>query len=216
MQNPQIILSAGVAFLIGYLFGAFPTAYLVGRLNGVNIFELGSGNMGATNVTRALGAHWGLLVFVIDGLKGIGAVLAARLIMPELPDAASVISAVAAVIGHNWSLVVKLITGKLRGGKGAATAGGTWVVIFAPWAHLVLVPLSVCIVVVVATRYMSLAVLVTAAVGASLVLISRGTFQIPQDYLLYALVITALIYYRHRENIQRLLQGRERRLGERA
>jgi glycerol-3-phosphate acyltransferase PlsY len=201
--------------MISYVIGSFPTAYLIGRLKGINIFEIGSGNMGATNVTRSLGFRWGALVFLIDAGKGVLAVLVARL-MPGDPTNASVIAAIAVVIGHNWSLLVKLITGKVRGGKGAATASGTWLVMFAAWWYLIAIPLSVCFAVIYATRYVSLAVLVTISVGTltALILIGQGVSGIPQVYVIYLVLLTALIYFRHRENIQRLIEGRERRLGD--
>ncbi len=202
-------------FMIAYVIGSFPTAYLVGRLKGINIFEIGSGNMGATNIVRSLGFRWGALVYLIDAGKGILAVIIARL-MPGNPTNASVIAAIAVVIGHNWSLLVTLITGKLRGGKGAATASGTWLVMFASWWYLIAIPLSVCLAVIYATRYVSLAVLATISVGTltALILISQGATGIPQVYVIYLVLLTALIYFRHRENIQRLIEGRERRLGD--
>lgn len=213
MEN---ILLPLATFLMCYVIGSFPTAYIIGRVNGINIFEIGSGNMGATNVVRALGPRWGLLVFLIDVAKGVVAVLVARM-MPGDPINASVIGAIAVVVGHNWSLLVKLITGQIRGGKGAATASGTWLVMFSPWWYLIVLPLSVMVAVVLATRYVSLGVLVTTAVAAigALVLIGQGA-NVPDVYAIYVALLVLLIYYRHRENIQRLIEGRERRIGERA
>lgn len=202
-----------IACVLGYLLGAFPSAYLIGRLNGINIFAVGSGNMGATNVLRALGTRWAIIVFLMDALKGGIAVVIARALPGDL-TLNSILGAVAAVIGHNWSLFVSLLTGKLRGGKGAATAGGTWVALFAPWAHLILVPLLVMFAVVWRTRYVSLGVLVTVAVGALIAFAMVGTATLPAVYLVYVALIMALIYYRHRENIQRLREGRERRIGD--
>ena len=121
-----------LVIVLSYAIGAFPSAYLIGRLNGINIFELGSGNMGATNVLRTLGWRWALTVFVLDVGKGILAVnLSARLADPAMLSATSagVISAVAVVVGHNWSLFASLLTGTIRGGKGAATAAGTWLIL---------------------------------------------------------------------------------------
>lgn len=205
------VLQGVLVFLLAYSIGSFPTAYVVGRLNGVNIFHVGSGNMGATNVLRALGLRWGAAVLVIDAAKGILAVLVSRL-LPGDATTNSVIGAIAAVVGHNWSLIATLITGKVRGGKGAATAGGTWLVLFAPWWYLIIVPLSVLIAVVLATRYVSLGVLTTVLVAALGVLLSLNA--VPQTYLIYVGLIVIMIYYRHRENIQRLIEGRERRLGD--
>ena len=131
MQSPFVV------FVLSYLIGSFPTAYVVGRLNGINIFKVGSGNMGANNATRALGIKWGFIVWAGDVCKGIFAVAISRLIMTNDYLSGSVIGSIAVVIGHNWSLLAALITGKIRGGKGAATAGGTW---------LMLVPANVFVV----------------------------------------------------------------------
>ncbi len=201
-------------FLSCYVLGSFPTAYIVGRLNGINIFKMGSGNMGANNVVRSLGAAWGFIVWALDVCKGILAVALARLIMPWDMLAASVLGAIAVVIGHNWSFLAMLITGKLRGGKGAATAGGTW---------LMLVPLPIfgltvalwCLL-VVSTRYVSLAVLVAFGVGTVWILTLVGARLVDPVYSIYVLGVSGMIYLRHSENIRALLTGCERRLGERA
>src|SRR5688572_1881438 len=120
MIEPAEILKVLLIIGTSYLLGSIPTAYLVGKLNRVNIFEVGSGNMGGTNVARALGCGWGIAVLLLDSLKGIVAILLARQIMPDNTAAATVIAALAVVIGHNWSFFVVFITGALRGGKGAA------------------------------------------------------------------------------------------------
>ncbi len=207
-----------LTFLVCYVIGSFPTAYLVGRLNHINIFEVGSGNMGANNVTRALGMVWGGLVWVVDSGKGIVAVLVARLMMPQDVISASVIGAIAVVIGHNWSLIASLVTGTIRGGKGAATAGGTWVIMMAPWWYIIVITLTLWGLLVLITRYVSLAVLVTMAVGAAwvLILIAAGQSDVPPIYAIYIVIVPVMIYIRHWKNIQNLLAGRERRLGERA
>jgi len=199
--------------LSAYLIGSLPTAYLVGRLNGINIFELGSGNMGATNVLRALGWFWGLTVMAIDIGKGIFAVWLAQQLAQAIPTTtASVIAGLTAVVGHSWSFMATLITGTLRGGKGAATAGGTWLMLMP--AIAIAIPLTLLALIIVTTRYMSLAVIVSTSVGAviitSLVLLGR----LEPIYLLYTMA-SLVIVVRHRENIKRLLAGKERKLGER-
>jgi len=206
-----------VTFLVCYVIGSFPTAYLVGRINHINIFEQGSGNMGANNVTRTLGKKWGALVWAVDSGKGILAVLIARLIMPDNIFLASVIGAIAVVTGHNWSLIVALVTGTLRGGKGAATAGGTWIIMMAPWWYIIVVTLTLWGLIVLITRYVSLAVLVSVAIGTIwvLLIVAEGG-SIPPIYIVYAVLVCAMIYIRHWKNIVSLLTGRERRLGDRA
>ncbi len=216
MDTLQIVLNAALAGLVSYALGGFPSAYVIGKLNGIDIFKIGSGNMGATNVLRALGFKWALLVWLMDTGKGVLAVLLARSLLAGDPTLNSVIAGIGAVVGHSWSLPVRLITGQLRGGKGAATAGGTWLIIFFPWAHLIFVPLSVMFAVIIATRYVSLAVLATAATGLliALHLVTHNAANASPLYLVYALSVVGLVYYRHRENIQRLREGRERRIGD--
>ncbi len=203
-----------LVIVLSYAIGAFPSAYLIGRLNGINIFELGSGNMGATNVLRTLGWRWALTVFVLDVGKGILAVnLSARLVDPAMLSATSagVISAVAVVVGHNWSLFASLLTGTIRGGKGAATAAGTWLILLP--LQVLLIPLIVAVFAVAKTRYMSLGVLLgvlTAGVVVGILLLLN---QLETIYLGYYLV-GFVILVRFRDNIKRLLDGNERRIGE--
>ncbi len=208
---------------VSYLIGSFPTAYLVGRLNNVNIFEIGSGNMGTANATRALGMKWGGVVWGVDIVKGIVAVLLARgLLYPHL-GWANVLGALFVIVGHNWSIFATLITGRVRGGKGAATWWGTFILLVpAPIVALVALLFAG---IIALTRYISLGVLTSVAVGAAAIVLlimgnsgglALGQGELPEIYLLYALVAGAIIFIRHKANIERLIAGTERRLGERA
>lgn len=165
--------------------------------------------MGANNVARSLGFKWGFVVWFLDGMKGVVAVAIARQVMWWDGLTASIVAALSVIIGHNWSLLASLINKQIRGGKGVSTAGGTW---------LMLVPFDVfCItaalwvILILGTRYVSLAVLIVFLVGTLWVmrLVYLGFLLPPVTY--YAVTVTGLIYYRHRENIRALLQGRERR-----
>lgn len=208
------------ALMVTYLIGAFPTAYLAGRLHGINIFDIGSGNMGTTNAIRALGPAWGILVWTVDIAKGVLAVWVAMQMLPN--GWAQVCGALAAIAGHNWSIFAALLTGRLRGGKGAATWMGTFLMM-APAPVVVLIGV-LFILVVVLTRYVSLGVLISVAMGAvslavlafSRIEINLGLVETSDLYVLYGVFATIMIFYRHRDNIQRLLSGTERRLGERA
>ncbi|HML24570.1 MAG TPA: glycerol-3-phosphate 1-O-acyltransferase PlsY [Aggregatilinea sp.] len=198
--------------VVGYLIGSFPTAYIVGKVKGVDIFKVGSGNMGATNVARACGIQYGALVWLWDGLKGVLAVLLARAVMPDNTAAASVLAAVAVVAGHNWSFLATIITGSIKGGKGAATASGTFLLL-AP-TFLVVIVLAVAAAVVLLTRYVSLAVLTSVAAAAVAILVLIGLNVLEPVYSLY-LFVAWMIFIRHRSNIYNLLAGKERRLGDR-
>lgn len=202
--------------ILSYVIGAIPVAFIIARLNSVNIFEVGSGNMGTTNVIRAVGPRMGVLVLALDMVKGVGAIWLARVILSEHPDVATVIAAIFSIVGHNWSIFARMVTGRLRGGKGAATALGTFLLI-APW-YLTLVIVVVGVSFLWKTRYMSLAVLMMLAIAApSLVVMSLvPAWPLNPVHLIYTFTLTSLILYRFRENIQRLMAGNERRVGERA
>jgi len=197
----------------GYVIGAFPTGYLVGRHLGVNIFEIGSGNMGATNIIRASGGiGWGIFVWALDSLKGIIAILVAGQIMPEHTVTATVIGAISAIVGHNWSLFIALITGRVRGGKGAATAFSTLFMIVP--LYIIAAMLVIGGLIVAATRYVSLAVLLMFGMATLWVIVLTTQQLVPWEYAVYLMVIAAMIMFRFRDNIQRLIAGTERRLGE--
>ena len=112
-----------------YLIGSFPTAYFVGKARDINIFEVGSGNMGGTNVARAVGKGWAIFTGIVDVVKGIFAVWLARdVILPEQIGVATSVAATCVVVGHNWSLFATVLTASIkegrlklivRGGKGA-------------------------------------------------------------------------------------------------
>ena len=215
----QVIL----IILSSYLIGSFPTAFFVGKVKNVNIFEVGSGNMGGTNVARAVGKGWAIFTGVVDVLKGIFAVWLARdLLLPEQIGVATSVSATCVVVGHNWSLFATVLTasikeGKLklfvRGGKGAATAFGAMLMI---QPFQILVAAAIALAVIARTRYVSLGVLIGFAVANLWLILLVGTeFQKP-ILLLYAVALSVMLLLRHRGNVQRLVAGTERRLGEQA
>ena len=188
-----------IAAVVGYLLGSLPFGYLVARTHGVDIFKVGSGNPGATNVKRTLGAKAGNTVLVLDLLKGSAAT--AWPLLPFLnaldPRLMGVIGVIAAVLGHSFSLFTKF-----RGGKGVATAAG---------GLLVLIPLAGAIaaatwvVVFYAFRYVSLASILAAVavIAASWVLPYHVAISI------VATLVGLFVIVRHRENIARLLAGTE-------
>jgi glycerol-3-phosphate acyltransferase PlsY len=204
-------MTVGLAALAGgiaaYLLGAFPTAYVVGRLNGVDIRRVGSGNVGATNVFRAVGKTWGIVTFVLDALKGfIPAFVFPRLLPLLLPELAptqvwSIGFAGCAVVGHNWPVFLSF-----KGGKGVATSAGALLGI-APLA--VGLGLVTWIAVFALTRYVSVASIATAIVvpAPTWFLCTRAGLTLPIAFTL----LGALIIWRHRGNIRRLLAGSEHR-----
>lgn len=222
MFNADNALQVIACIAFSYLIGSFPTAYFVGKARNVNIFEVGSGNMGGTNVARAVGKGWAIFTGLVDISKGVFAVWLARdIILPEQIGVATSISATSVVVGHNWSLFATILTasikeGKLRlivrGGKGAATAFGAMMMI-QPFQSLVAAAIGIAI--ISRTRYVSLGVLIGFAVANVWLILLVGTeFQKP-ILLVYAVALSAMLLLRHWGNVQRLLAGTERRLGER-
>jgi glycerol-3-phosphate acyltransferase PlsY len=214
-MSTETLFQALLVVVASYLIGSIPTGYLVGKARGVNIFEVGSGNMGATNVARIGGLGWGIAVWIIDSSKGIVAILlATQIIMPQNTILATVLAGICAIIGHNWSLFIGLLTGTIRGGKGAATAFGTLLVIMP--IYVVAVMLIVGGFIIARTRYVSLAVLSMFSLAGISMIILMGSqiISIPWLYTVATLVIVGLVFYRFRDNIRRLQTGTERRLGD--
>ncbi|MEQ8675989.1 MAG: glycerol-3-phosphate 1-O-acyltransferase PlsY [Aggregatilineales bacterium] len=200
--------------VVSYLLGSIPTAYFIAKLKGVNIFEVGSGNMGATNVSRSLGTEWGVAVMALDMFKGVVAIAISRLLMPESTAAATTISAISTIIGHNWSLFASVFTGTIKGGKGASTAFGTLLMI-AP-VQVIVAMAVLGLVIVARTRYVSLGVLIafTLAIIWLNILVLQKFLTV--EVFHYSMVLGLLLLMRFRENIQRLLTGTERRFGDKA
>ncbi|MCY3574163.1 MAG: glycerol-3-phosphate acyltransferase [Chloroflexi bacterium] len=221
MFNSENAAQILLIIVSSYLIGSFPTAYLLGKLKRINIFEVGSGNMGGTNVARSMGVGWALLTIVADVGKGALAVWLARdMILPEQIGVATSVAATCVVVGHNWSLFATVLTasfreGKLRlivrGGKGAATAFGAMLMI---QPFQILVAAAIGIAVIARTRYVSLGVLIGFAVANLWLIVLVGTEWQKPILLLYVVALSGMILLRHWGNLQRLLAGTERRLGE--
>ena len=198
-------LSLAVAVLVGYLIGAFPSGVVIGRLVGRDPRESGSGRTGTTNSLRSLGMRWAAVVAVLDVTKGAVAVLAANAIGPE--PWAGALAAVAAVIGHVWSVFIGF-----RGGRGVATGGGA-LLMLSPIAALAAAAELVAI--VAATRLVSLGS-ISASITAVLVTgVLYGIGWVGIEALVASALIGLVIVIAHADNIGRLLAGTERRLGER-
>ena len=192
-----------LALVAAYLIGAIPVGFIVARLFGeTDIRRAGSGNIGATNVLRTLGALAAVVTLLGDIAKGYLAVSVARALGPAPWGGAA--GAVLAVVGHCWPVFLGF-----RGGKGVATSFGAFLAL-APLATL---PAALVWIVVTASfRYVSL-----ASIMACLCL-PLGTLLLPYPWAAVGatLCTAAIIIWRHAENIRRLLHGTERRLGERA
>src|SRR5712671_1377220 len=190
-----------VGVLISYLAGSIPSAYIAGKLRGVDLRKHGSGNLGATNVARVLGTRIGVTVFVADLLKGFLPVyLLPRYTETLRPELWALVFGIAAIVGHVKPI---FLLGK-GGGKGVATASGVFLALaFVP----MLIAEAVWIVVFYFTRYVSLASLVAAALlPIAILLLSRD----PRSPVFISSVVIALfVFWTHRANIGRLRRGEE-------
>lgn len=194
-------MSPIVGVLIAYLAGSIPSAYIAGKLRGVDLRKHGSGNLGATNVVRVLGPRIGGAVFIADLLKGFVPVYFLPMYTETLrPELWALVYGAAAILGHVKPI---FLLGK-GGGKGVATASGVFLALaFIP----MLIAEAVWIAVFYFTRYVSLASLMGAAVlPIAILVLSRE----PQSPIFIASVIIALfVYWTHRANIGRLRRGEE-------
>jgi acyl phosphate:glycerol-3-phosphate acyltransferase len=198
-----------VTVVVAYLLGSIPTGFLVAKARGVDIRTVGSGNIGATNVFRILGKVAGLFVLLADAAKGWLAVyIMARVVgswfYPEAGPAAEewfrLCAGVAAILGHNYTCWLHF-----KGGKGIATSAGVLVALV-PVPLLMI--LAVWIIVFALSRYVSLA---SIAAAASLPF-AAWIFGESRTIILVTVALTALAIYKHRANIQRLLNGTENRI----
>jgi glycerol-3-phosphate acyltransferase PlsY len=192
-----------VGVIISYLAGSIPSAYIAGKLRGVDLRKHGSGNLGATNVVRVLGAKTGAVVFIADFLKGFLPVYFLPIYTETLrPGLWALVFGAAAIMGHVKPI---FLLGK-GGGKGVATASGVFTALaFVP----MLVAQVVWITVFYFTRYVSLASLLGAAVLPIAIL---GWYRDPRSPVFIASVIIALfVFWTHRANIGRLRRGEEHR-----
>lgn len=186
-----------IILLLSYLLGSVPTGVLLSKACGVDIRATGSGNIGATNVYRTLGRRVGIMTLIGDCLKGLAPVLAAKALGLELEWVAAV--GVAAFLGHVYTVFLGF-----KGGKGVATALGVFLGA-APLA--VLVAVVVFALVLWKWRYVSLASISAAAAMPLIVFFTIKSLPV----VAMALFIAALVIYKHKENIQRLLAGTESR-----
>lgn len=189
-----IVIPSLVLLPVAYLLGTFPSAVLVARARGIDITTAGSGNPGASNVSRLLGRKLGIFVFVLDGLKGALSVLAGFL---AFEYAGALMLASAAVVGHVFP-----ITRRFKGGKGVATAGGAMLALY-PLVSLAL--LVVWLGVVKLSKKASLASLaIVVGLPIGLVIVGR-----PATEIVTTIVLGAFVIWRHWPNLQRLVRGEE-------
>lgn len=184
-----------------YLLGAVPFGLLVTRLlSGVDVRSVGSGNIGATNVLRAAGKKAAVLTLIADCLKGAVPVLLARVL--QAGEVLPVMTGMAAVLGHNFPVYLRF-----KGGKGVATSYGA-ILALTPWTGAAC--LALWLAAALLWRYSSLSALISFGAYPFLVF---AFFPGSRPLGVFAMFLAAMIYVRHRENIRRLLEGSETKIG---
>ena len=189
------------ALLIGYFLGSINFAVLVAKYKGLDLFSLGSGNPGATNVKRTMGAFWGNTVFLLDFSKGYLAVFLTQSILGLEGfnyDLLGILGLLGAILGHSFSIFLKF-----RGGKGVATTMGGLLAL-TPW--VLVLGLVVWLMVFFSTRVVAIASIVFAI---SLPISFYFLHDLPDVRWIFCIVLAILIVVRHYSNIQRLLSGKE-------
>ena len=194
--------------IIAYLIGSINSSILISKaVMGKDIRESGSGNAGATNMLRTMGKKYAIITLVIDILKGVVALLLAKLAMSfGAYDVSMYIAGVAVVVGHNFPVFFGF-----KGGKGVATSLG--VILLLDW-KIGLITFAIAIVIMAISKYVSLGSIMAAVVFMILqiaVMIINDSFDVTR--LVCVLILGGLLIIRHRANIVRLLNGTENKLG---
>ena len=210
IETPASLMGLVVVALVGYLVGSISSGYIVGRIyRNVDLRNVGSGSTGATNTFRTLGTGAGLLVAVLDILKGSLAVVFAQLVFPAGPGRplAEAIAAVAAVTGHCWPATLRG-----RGGRGVATGFGALLFVATPaWASAV----AFFAIALALTRMVSVGSLasVIGALLGYLLFSATGWLTFNWWTLAFILVAGAVVFIRHKPNSERIARGVEPRVG---
>lgn len=193
-----------LSWVLSYLLGSISFSYLLTRIiKGVDIRDYGSGNAGATNASRVLGKKLGILVLILDGLKGAAAVGIGYLISGGSPFLIAT-SGLAAIIGHNWPIFLRF-----RGGKGIATTFGvTLSFVFVPALLSGLLAISIILI----SRQVSLGSLISTTVLPLIIWVYSYFQKVPIEYFWVTLVMALFAIFQHRGNIQRLIKGTERKI----
>lgn len=207
----------GIAVISAYLLGSIPFGFIIAKAHGKDLRSIGSGNIGATNVSRALGRRWAYFCFLLDVLKGLIPMLAVgRFVgMPNpTPGLLSLwlVVGCAAILGHIFPIYLKF-----KGGKGAATSLGVAVGLWPYYTICATIAFAIWATVALIWRYVSLAS-IAASIAFPLVLILVIVLKPGWDFIsLWPLLIAAtaiplMVIIRHRENIKRLLAGTESKI----
>jgi len=218
-----MILWAVLLSTVGaYLIGSIPFGMIIARAHGINLRSIGSGNIGATNVARALGRKWAYICFGLDVLKGLVPTVLAMHVIRSVSTESGVGPAVilclwllascATIVGHVFPISLRF-----KGGKGVSTSFGVALGIWPYYTLCAVVALAVWVTIALIWRYVSLASMVAsasflAAFVLSVVFVPEWSFGTLWPLLAVAIVIPTAVFIRHRENIGRLMNGTESKI----
>jgi glycerol-3-phosphate acyltransferase PlsY len=198
-----------VVLTVSYLLGSIPFGYLIGRIAGIDIRNVGSCNIGATNVVRVLGKRYGYAVFLLDFFKGFGAVKLSVLLAMRSPpgwnspELFGIVAAISSIVGHAYPPWLKF-----KGGKGVATSAGA---LFALTAVGGLIGLGIWIVIFWLTRYVSVASITAALLLPVVILVIGWRNESAKAIFYFSVCAAAVVIWRHRSNLSRLMHGTEPR-----
>jgi len=218
----MMYVASAIAIVAAYLLGAVPFGLLIARARGTDLRSIGSGNIGATNVARALGRKWGYVCFGLDVLKGLVPMVAARVVLTACRNGAQPVGpaflaiwlgvGIAAILGHVFPVYLKF-----KGGKGVSTSFGVALGLWPYFTIGALVALVVWAAVALTWRYVSLASICAStafpiALGVGIAVVDDWQITALWPLLVAAAAIPVLVIVRHRENIARLLAGTESKI----
>lgn len=201
-MKPFLFMSPSFAllFALAFVLGSVPVGQIIARIKGIDLRKVGSGNIGATNVLRAMGKAPAILTLLGDVIKGVAAVAAGKYVFPGEPAMVGIIG-LAVIAGHIFSIFLMF-----KGGKGVATGFGV-ILVYSP--KVALITLVIWLAVAFITRYSSL-----GAIAAVLLLpVNLYIFDFTREKLIISVMITLLLMIRHLDNIGRLIKGTELRIG---
>ncbi len=185
--------------VIGYLLGSIATGILYSKHLGMDVRTVGSKNSGASNMLRVHGFGPGAITFVGDCIKAIIAIVVGKLIAGHY---GAMIGGLFAVLGHNWPVFFSF-----QGGKGIACCSAVFILCYPLWG---IISVAVAVVTIVITRFISLGSLVMTTVFAILMVVFEPFWPVG----VWGIILMLLAFYRHRANIERLIKGTERKIGE--
>ena len=191
--------------ILSYLIGAIPIGLILSKsLRGIDIRNYGSGSIGMSNIQRNLGNFPAAVVLILDMTKSFLPILYVRYFLPD-PQILETISALGALTGHCWPIFAKF-----RGGRGVATGWGS-LLILSPITGIISGIIGIPIIIMY--NFISLGSIIGATSGCISMMLLSITRYHSLEYLWYALLGNIIVVYKHKENIQRLLEGTERKIG---